>query len=85
MTDVAIVTVSEKGQIALPKKTRERWGIHKGDKLLLLENKGKIVLAPVKGSKEAADVDEMQWIMGVSAQVLKEDWDYKGDDVWDEL
>ncbi len=85
MNEVAVVTVSEKGQISIPKKTRERWGIQKGDKLLLLENKEKIVLSPIKGIKYSADSDEVQWMMGISEKVLKKDWSYKGDDIWDEL
>jgi AbrB family looped-hinge helix DNA binding protein len=36
-------TVSEKGQITLPKRLRERLGIHPGDRLELVEDAGRLV------------------------------------------
>jgi antitoxin PrlF len=37
-------TVSEKGQITVPKRLRERLGIHPGDRLELVEDAGRLVL-----------------------------------------
>jgi antitoxin PrlF len=36
-------TVSEKGQITVPKRLRERLGIHPGDRLDLVEDGGRLV------------------------------------------
>jgi AbrB family looped-hinge helix DNA binding protein len=36
-------TVSEKGQITVPKRLRERLGIHPGDRLELVEDGGRLV------------------------------------------
>jgi antitoxin PrlF len=36
-------TVSEKGQITVPKRLRERLGIHPGDRLELVEDHGRLV------------------------------------------
>jgi antitoxin PrlF len=36
-------TVSEKGQITVPKRLRERLGIHPGDQLELVEDSGRLV------------------------------------------
>jgi AbrB family looped-hinge helix DNA binding protein len=36
-------TVSEKGQITVPKRLRERLGIHPGDRLDLVEDAGRLV------------------------------------------
>jgi AbrB family looped-hinge helix DNA binding protein len=37
-------TVSEKGQITVPKRLRERLGIHAGDQLELVEDAGRLVV-----------------------------------------
>ncbi len=36
-------TVSEKGQITVPKPLRERLGIHPGDRLELVEDAGRLI------------------------------------------
>ena len=36
-------TVSEKGQITVPKRLRERLGVHPGDRLELVEEAGRLV------------------------------------------
>ena len=83
MSEVAIVTVSEKGQIVLPKRIRDVLKIEEGSRLFVEENNGRMTL--IKVEPKAMDRDEVHWMMGVSQKVLKKDWDYKGDDIWDEL
>jgi len=41
------VTISEKGQIAIPALIRKRYGLKKGDKLAVEENDGAIILRPL--------------------------------------
>jgi AbrB family looped-hinge helix DNA binding protein len=83
VSEVAIVTVSEKGQIVLPKRMRDLLKIGEGSRLLVEEKNGKMML--MKMDQGAMDSGEIRWMMGVSEKVLKKDWDYKGDDIWDEL
>ena len=47
MSNVEVVTLSEKGQIVLPKKVRREVGLSKGNKMLLVEKNGKITLIKV--------------------------------------
>ncbi len=42
MTDVAVTSMSSKGQIVIPAELRE--GLHEGDKLIILRNKDQIIL-----------------------------------------
>ena len=44
---MAIVTVTSKGQIAIPAKTRKRMGIEKGTRLYVEERGDEIVMKPV--------------------------------------
>jgi AbrB family looped-hinge helix DNA binding protein len=41
------VTISEKGQISIPASLRKRFGLEKGDKLVVEEIEGTIVLRPI--------------------------------------
>ena len=51
---IDITTVSSKGQIVIPKDVREKAGLYKNDKLLILSEDGKIVLEKIskKDTKE---------------------------------
>jgi antitoxin PrlF len=49
-------TVSEKGQITVPKPLRERLGIRAGDQLELTEESGKIVVRKAVAVDPVADV-----------------------------
>jgi len=42
-----IVTVTTKGQIVIPAKTREKYGIQKGTKLSILDNGDELILKPI--------------------------------------
>ena len=83
MTDIAIVTVSEKGQVVIPKRMREHLKITEGSRLFVEEKNGKMTV--VKLDHQAMDSDEVRWMMGITEKVLKKDWNYKGDDIWDDL
>lgn len=49
--DIAITKMSSKGQIVIPAEMREN--IQEGDKLILIQNKGQIIL------KKASETDEI--------------------------
>ena len=43
----ATATLTSKGQITIPKEIREKLGLKKGDKLVLLEKDGNVILRKV--------------------------------------
>ncbi len=69
MTQVEIITVSKKGQVVLPKKTREEMAIEQGSKLLLVEKSGKIILTKVDQLLE----EEFSTMLA-SEKSLAKDW-----------
>jgi antitoxin PrlF len=54
-------TVSEKGQITVPKRLRERLGIHPGDRLELVEDAGRLVATKTARS----DGDPVDAVLGI--------------------
>jgi AbrB family looped-hinge helix DNA binding protein len=49
-------TVSEKGQITVPKRLRDRLGIHPGDRLELVEDAGRLIATKtVPGEDDPVD------------------------------
>lgn len=44
---MSIVTVTSKGQIAIPARTRKRMGITRGTRLYVEERDGEIVMKPI--------------------------------------
>jgi len=76
MTEV--ITVGEKGQIVIPKKLRDEFHINKGTKLLLSEEKDKIVIKPVT-------LEEDHVLLLLSEISLKKVWDNKYDQRWDDV
>ncbi len=85
MTEVSVVTMSEKGQIVLPKKTRENLKLKRGDKLLLVEENDRVSLAKMDSLLKKKRSMEGIATMLASEKTLEKDWKFKGDDVWDEL
>jgi AbrB family looped-hinge helix DNA binding protein len=82
MANAEIVTVSEKGQVVLPKGTRDSMGIGKGTRLLLIESEGKLTLSKAdflvkRGGNMRAD----EFL--ASEKSLAKDWSGKWDDDWD--
>jgi antitoxin PrlF len=50
-------TVSEKGQITVPKRLRERLGLHPGDRLELVEDAGRLIATKAPpGGEDPVDV-----------------------------
>ncbi len=46
---MAIATITNKGQITIPKEVRDAFGLHSGDKLeFFCEQGGRIVVTPIK-------------------------------------
>ncbi len=83
MFDVEIITVSERGQIVLPKKIRESKNIHKGTKLLLIEKDNKLILNKI--DEVVKETPEGVKTFIASEETLKKDWSYVGDERWNNL
>ena len=78
---VKTVTVSEKGQIAIPVEVRKEIGIHKGDEMMLMQIDNKLLLQPA--AKIAVKLrDEFKDILKFSEKSLKEVWSNKADNIW---
>jgi len=75
---VEVVSMGEKGQIVIPKRMREDFHMRKGQKLLVVEEKDKIILKPVR-------LDESHLAMLLSEPVLKKTWANKYDERWDDV
>ncbi|MFH1752507.1 MAG: AbrB/MazE/SpoVT family DNA-binding domain-containing protein [archaeon] len=85
MSEVEIVTVSERGQIVLPKNVRERMQVSKGSKLLLVERGQKVTLVKAEVLLKDKFLSKGIETFIASEKSLKKDWGYKGDDVWNNL
>ena len=75
---VDVISVSEKGQIAILKKIREDFNINKGTKLLITEEKDTILLKRVA-------LNEDHLLMLLSETSLHQTWDNKYDEQWDKV
>ncbi|NUO07113.1 MAG: AbrB/MazE/SpoVT family DNA-binding domain-containing protein [Candidatus Brocadia sp.] len=70
------LTISQKGQVAIPKEIRDTLHIKAGDQLTFRVKKGKIILEP------AVNIPRSQawfWTSEVQKKVKKADKNYKGD------
>ena len=78
MEIVAKITVSEKGQITIPKEIRTRLNILKGDKIIVYLKDNEIILKkPEKRSLVEILKSHTRWgVKGVDFQrKLREEWD----------
>lgn len=75
---IELLTVGEKGQIVIPKKYRDDLKLHKGARILAIEENDRIILKPVK-------LDEKHLMMLLSESSLKKVWDNKYDERWDDV
>jgi AbrB family looped-hinge helix DNA binding protein len=82
MSDVAIVTVSSKGQIQLPKRMRDALKLDEGTRLFVEEKNGKITLQKLEN--QAMDADWSSYLL--SYQSFAKTWNTKEeDDAWKHL
>lgn len=77
-----MITVSEKGQIAIPRTVRELLGIEQGDALFMTVVKDKIILEKADRTEKRIK-DEFIDILKHTENSLKTVWDNKSDDVWE--
>lgn len=75
------ITVSEKGQIAIPQEIRELLGIKKGDRLVLATKNKKLLIQKATNLSKQMEYD-FDDLIGYSELSLKKLWLNKKDDVW---
>jgi AbrB family looped-hinge helix DNA binding protein len=80
LKEIKSATITEKGQIAIPKHIREIEGFKEGDKIAILAYENYIELRPMK------KISEKMATAIASEKVLSKDWDSKEDDkAWKNL
>ena len=73
-----VVTVSTKGQIALPSEVREELSIGKGTKMVLVVEKGMIVMKPLRRLSEFEGIlSEVKKPAREIVKELREEWEVK--------
>ena len=80
LLEMRTVTVTEKGQIAIPKDMRKRKGFKEGSKIAILAFDNKIELRPLK------QVSEKMFTALASEKSLAKDWlTNEEDEAWKDL
>ena len=78
--EIKTITITEKGQIAIPRLARKIRGFNEGSKLSLLVFKDRIELRPIK------EINKAMMTMLASEKVLAKDWNTKEEDeAWKNL
>ena len=68
--DIAVVTVSSRGQLVLPLSMRKKHNIRKGGKVMLVDRGGAIVARPVE--QMAGDIEDEIYMMERAARGWEE-------------
>lgn len=79
--EIKTVKMSDKGQISIPTSIRELVGINKGDELIIVEDKGKILIEKADNFGEKIK-DDFKDIIKISENSLNEVWDNNEDEIW---
>jgi len=80
LVEIRSATITEKGQIAIPKEIREIEGFSEGTKIAILAYEDHIELRPMK------QVNEKMFTAYASEKSLAKDWDSKEDEkAWKNL
>ncbi len=75
------ISVSDKGQITIPREIQKKLGIKKGDSLVIASIKEKILI--LQGADLLKSVeDDFSDITKFSESLLDKTWSNKGDYVW---
>jgi len=77
------IRVSDKGQIAIPQTMRNTLGINTGDDLIVIQLDNKILIEKAQKMEQKIK-DDFKDILKFSEKSLKEVWDNKLDDIWNQ-
>lgn len=78
---ITTVTVSSKGQIAIPQEIRKRLAIEKGSKLVIMLKDKKLLICKASDISQLIE-DNFEDVVQHSEHSLKEIWDNEEDEVW---
>ncbi len=81
-TILKTITVSEKGQITIPREIQKKLGINKGDNLIVAKIHEKIVILLESDFLKILE-DDFEDVMKYSESSLEKIWSDKGDKVWE--
>ena len=82
---IDIVHVSSRGQIVIPQRGREHFGLQAGSKLVLIDRGDSLVLKKEEALAALEEEKEQAGWFALSAESLKEVWDNEQDDkIWKE-
>jgi AbrB family looped-hinge helix DNA binding protein len=80
--DVKTVTISQKGQITIPRTIQRKMGIKKGDRFVLVARGDNIMLKRSPTIIKSIE-DDFSDILTISEHSLGKLWLNKEDDIWD--
>ncbi|MBI2648028.1 MAG: AbrB/MazE/SpoVT family DNA-binding domain-containing protein [Thaumarchaeota archaeon] len=83
-TELETLTVSEKGQLAIPVDIRRKLNIKKGDKLLIVVHGNKMMLEKSDAISDRVKED-FGHLLKLSENTAKKLWDNDKDAVWDNV
>ena len=76
------ITVSAKGQVAIPTRIRKRLAIRKGDKLVVALKDDRVLLIPVRDVWRRTVESGFKGLLSLSEGSAKELWDNETDERW---
>jgi AbrB family looped-hinge helix DNA binding protein len=81
-SELRTVTVSEKGQVAIPVDIRRRLNIRKGQTLVLQVTEDKLLIAKSEDVSRMMR-DEFRHLLGLSENSARGLWENERDAIWD--
>ncbi len=82
--ELRTVTVSEKGQLAIPVDIRRRLNIRKGEKLLIAVQGRKILIEKSEDLSKRMGED-FKHLLALSERTAKKLWENESDAIWDKV
>ncbi len=83
-SELRTVTVSEKGQVAIPVDIRRRLNIRKGQTLVLQVSEDKLLFAKSEEVSRKMK-DDFRHLLALSEKTAKELWENEQDTIWDKV
>jgi AbrB family looped-hinge helix DNA binding protein len=79
--ETKIIKVTDKGQIAIPISIRKSLGIERGDELILIREKDKILITKTRKIHQEIK-DDFRDILKFNEISLRKLWDNEEDEIW---
>jgi AbrB family looped-hinge helix DNA binding protein len=83
---IETVVVSEKGQVSIPRDIRDKLGIGKGDRLIVVLKDGKMLIIPARRAWKENVEAEFDYLLNLSESTARNLWDNQTDErIWSNL